>query len=247
MALRTKNRIWIGAAIAACLVCAAMAPSIALATDGDDPDPQPASEKNETVRVFADATGKPLNVEVQTILRNGSGASFLLDETDLTDIVPKDDCSYTTDNADLIWQADGLDVTYTGETAKDAPVGVSVTYTLDGKSVSPDEIAGASGHVTIHYDYANNVIVDGTATPFMMITGLLLDDSKFSNVAVKNGKIISDEDRTIVVGYALPGMQSSLELDKEDMELPAYFEIEADVTDFEINASLTMASTRSLR
>jgi len=243
MAIRMKNWKRIGAVIAACLVCAALAPSIALAADGKDNDPQPASEKNETVRIFADATGKPLNVEVQTILRNGNGDSFLLDETDLTDIVPKDDCGYTVDNADLIWQADGLDVTYTGETAKEAPVGVSVTYTLDGKNVSPSELAGASGHVTIHYDYVNNAIIDGTATPFMMITGLLLDDSKFSNVTVKNGKIISDENRTIVVGYALPGMQTSLELDKEDMELPAYFEIEADVTDFELNASLTMAST----
>ena len=95
MAIRTKNRIRIGAAIAACLVCAAMSPSIALAADGDNAAPQPASEKNETVRIFADATGKPLNVEVQTVLRNGNGDSFLLDETDLTDIVPKDDCGYT--------------------------------------------------------------------------------------------------------------------------------------------------------
>ena len=234
----------IAAAFAAAALCAALAPAAALAADAPADKPELASEKSETVRVIADASGTPIRVEVDTTLYNAQRAAQLVDDSDLTGITPKEDSgTFTEKSGELIWQADGENVAYKGETDKSIPVKVKVTYTLDGKQVAPEDLAGASGHVVVRYDYENTAVVDGTATPFTMISALLLDDERFSNVKATNGKVITDEGRTIVVGYALPGMQESLELSKDDRELPAYFEFEADVNDFELNASLTMAST----
>ena len=36
---------------------------------------------------------------------------------------------------------------------KDAPISLKVTYTLDGKEISPSDLNGQSGHVVIRYDY----------------------------------------------------------------------------------------------
>ena len=51
-----------------------------------------------------------------------------------------------------------------------------------------------------------------------MLSGMILDDDKFKNVEVSNGKAINDGTRTIVAGFALPGMQDSLDIDKDEME-----------------------------
>ena len=55
-----------------------------------------------------------------------------------------------------VWDAAGNDIYYRGDLKKELPVDLSLTYMLDGKIVSADEIAGKSGHVTIRFDYKNN-------------------------------------------------------------------------------------------
>ena len=40
---------------------------------------------------------------------------------------------------------------------KDAPISLKVTYTLDGKEISPSDLNGQSGHVVIRYDYTNEL------------------------------------------------------------------------------------------
>lgn len=128
---------------------------------------------------------------------------------------------------------------------------MKITYTLDGKTVTPDEIKGKSGKVTIRFDYTNNekrtVKVDGKDTqmyvPFLMVTGTVLDNEKFSNVKVTNGKLVNDGDRSAVLGFALPGMQENLGLDKDDYEIPSYVEISADVKDFELMTCMTVGTT----
>ena len=208
---------------------------------------QLATQKDETVYVKTDASGNQNDVKVEVLLRNDNRSETLIDASDLTGIEPGEDSgTFTQNGRELIWQADGENVEYSGKTDSPVPVQVSVSYFLDGQQVSAEGMLGASGHVKVRYDYANSAIADGRATPFLMVTGILLDDSKFSNVTVANGKLIADADRTIVVGYALPGMQASLDIDKEDLDLPSYFEFEADVKDFSLNASLTYASASML-
>ena len=80
-----------------------------------------------------------------------------------------------------------------------------------------------------------------------MATGMFLPTDKFKNVTVDNGKIVSDGDRNIVVGACgLPGLSDSLDLDEEikkDIEIPEGFTIEADVTDYKMETTFTVALT----
>ena len=77
--------------------------------------------------------------------------------------------------------------------------------------------------------------------PFAMLTGLMLDNDVFTNVSVTNGKIMNDGDRTIVAGLAFPGLQESLGLDRDTLDLPDYVEITANVERFELETTVTLA------
>ena len=79
---------------------------------------------------------------------------------------------------------------------------------------------------------------------FMMLSAAVLDSEKFDNVEVTNGKLISDGERLIVTGAALPGLKESLGLDKKenDINIPEYFEFTADVKSFSIGTSITIAT-----
>ena len=130
------------------------------------------------------------------------------------------------------------------------PVEMEISYTLDGKKISPKKLAGKSGHVTIRYDYKNlcktKAVINGAETeinvPFGVITGLVLDDEHFSNIEVTSGKAVSDGTRTVVAGVSLPGLQDNLGLSRELIDLPEYVEISADVEDFRLDMSLTLVT-----
>ena len=80
-------------------------------------------------------------------------------------------------------------------------------------------------------------------TPFVMATGIILPDDKFSNVEVDDGKIINEGSNNIVVGFGMPGMAESLDLDEDAADkLPEGFTVTADVTDFSIGNTITFAS-----
>ena len=56
--------------------------------------------------------------------------------------------------------------------------------------------------------------------------------------------MINDGSRTYVAGFALPGMQASLGLDKDKIKLPDTVEVTADVKDFELATTLTVATNQ---
>lgn len=215
----------------------------------------PAADRNtkdETVYVLASADGSVKKMIVSSWVKNALGEDTLDDVTELTNIENiKGNERYTLggDNA-CVWDAQGNDVYYQGEIDKELPVSVAVSYALDGQPISPEELAGKSGRVSIRFDYTNRqfelVDIDGAQekiyVPFAMLTGVLLDNDRFSHVSVTNGKIVNDGDRTMVAGLAFPGLQDSLSLDRDTLELPDYVEITADVTDFELETTVTIAA-----
>ncbi len=208
--------------------------------------------KNETVYVIADADGTPSKVIVSDWIRNSSASDIIKDVSTLKGIENvKGDEGYTIDESNMYeWQANGSDIYYQGTSDKPLPVGLKITYTLDGKQVSPDELAGKSGNLKMRFDYENRQYqkkkIDGKDekiyVPFVMLTGMIVDNDNFRNVEVSNGKIINDGARTYVIGFALPGMQENLGIDKKDFEIPSYVEISADVSDFELSTTLTLAA-----
>ena len=217
--------------------------------------------KEETVYVNADATGNSDEVTVSDWLKNsGSVSGNLTDESILKEIKNvKGDETFTENGDQLTWNTAGEDIYYQGTTDKELPVSVKLTYFLDGKEVKPDELKGKSGHLKIQVQYTNNekktVTVDGKEeevyTPFIMMTGMILPNETFSNVTIDNGKVISDGSRNIVVGFGMPGLKDSLDLDEETTKeaedkgvtIPENFEMEADVTDFTMSSTFTVALT----
>lgn len=137
--------------------------------------------------------------------------------------------------------ADGAEKT-PGETENgELPVDLSVTYTLDGTEMPPEELAGRSGHAVIRYAFDDRryetAEIKGKQekiyVPFAAVTGMILDHTQFRNVSVSQGKVIDDGSRYVVIGIAFPGVSGNLPADAS-VEIPDFIEIEADVTDFEL-------------
>lgn len=211
-----------------------------------------ANVKDETVYILSEADGSIRKIIVSDWLKNVSGSTKLSDSSDFSGIVNvKSDNGFTSEESGTtLWDAQGEDIYYTGEINKELPITLSVKYYLDGTELSPEEMKGKSGKAVIRFEYINNqyetVKVDGRDekiyVPFAVLTGAMLDNDIFRNVEVSNGKIINDGDRTVVVGTAFPGMQSNLDIDSDKLEIPDYFEITADVDNFEMSETVTVAT-----
>lgn len=192
-----------------------------------------SSGSSETVYVIANADGSAQRVVVSQKYAASDANAAQEAKATLTDPqnVKGDNC----------WQ---------GTTDKALPVTMAVTYTLDGKTVTAEELAGKSGHVTMRFDYTNTQYetrtINGRSAkiyvPFAVLTGALLDSDRFTNVNVTNGKLVDDGDHTVVAGIAFPGLQESLDLDADTLEIPTYVEVEADVTDFTLDTTLTVVT-----
>ncbi|SEF92858.1 putative membrane protein [Eubacterium ruminantium] len=204
------------------------------------------SDKDETVYIIADATGAKKDVIVSEWLKNKDKADVIKDISDLTDIENvKGDETFTQDGNEISWQANGNPIYYQGKTDKEIPVELKITYYLDGEEVTPEQIAGKSGSVKIRFEYINKSKKDDVYTPFIMATGFFFDNTKFSNVSVENGKYVSDGNKSVVIGFGLPGLEESLAADtkKYQFSIPDYFEVTADTTDFKLDMTLTIAAT----
>ena len=218
-----------------------------------------AVSKEETVYVNANADGSEDQITVSNWLKNAGTEKNLKDESELKDIKNvKGDEEFTQSGNELTWQTDGEDIYYQGTTTKEPPVSVKFTYYLDGKEIKPEDLAGKSGKVKIRFDYTNNesrtVNIDGkdleVKVPFLAASMLMLPGDKFKNVKVSGGKVMADQDQSIVIGTAFPGLADSLELKDyeatKDIDLKDYVEITADVENFELDFTATAISTCGL-
>lgn len=216
-------------------------------------------DKAETVYAKADADGTVTETTVEAVLKARDGAT-IEDVAALRDIINKEgDEAYTTgaDNA-LTWENSGNAITYEGKSDAALPVTTRVTYYLNGVETDPADLAGQSGRVRIRFDYTNHtretVTVDGqeytVCVPFTAITAVILDGDKFSNIEADNGKVMELDGTTAVLGTAMPGLADSLRLTEfeplEDTEIPAYFEVSADVTDFSLDFTATILTPSAL-
>ena len=179
--------------------------------------------KDETVYVKLDASGKVSSVTVSDQLKNIGGLKSIEDVSGLKNIENvKGEESFTQDGGKLMWNGAGEDIVYQGTTEKKLPIGIRVSYTLDGKEISAEELTGKSGHLKIRYEYENTTgDGGGSYTPFLMVTGLILNTEKFSDVTIENGKLVSDGDRDLAIGMGIPKMKDALNV--ADIDIPDYF------------------------
>lgn len=215
------------------------------------------ADKDESVYLISDANGNVNKTIVVDHLKNKDKKDTLEDASNLSDIENvKGKEKFTQSGDKLTWQAGGKDIYYQGTATEETPVTQKVTYYLDGKEISPEDLAGKSGKVKIRFDYTNTTSYTETvngekqtvSVPFAAITGLVLGDG-FENIEVTNGKAEVSDSSSVVLGYALPGLKDSLGIKDGDLDsdvnIPEYMEMTADVKNFSMPAAMTFVVNAS--
>lgn len=215
------------------------------------------ADKDESVYLISDANGNVNKTIVVDHLKNKDKKDTLEDASNLSDIENvKGKEKFTQSGDKLTWQAGGKDIYYQGTATEEPPVTQKVTYYLDGKEISPEDLAGKSGKVKIRFDYTNTTSYTETvngekqtvSVPFAAITGLVLGDG-FENIEVTNGKAEVSDSSSVVLGYALPGLKDSLGIKDGDLDgdvnIPEYMEMTADVENFSMPAAMTFVVNAS--
>ncbi len=215
------------------------------------------ADKDESVYLISDANGNVNKTIVVDHLKNKDKKDTLEDASNLSDIENvKGKEKFTQSGDKLTWQAGGKDIYYQGTATEEPHVTQKVTYYLDGKEISPEDLAGKSGKVKIRFDYTNTTSYTETvngekqtvSVPFAAITGLVLGDG-FENIEVTNGKAEVSDSSSVVLGYALPGLKNSLGIKDKDLDgdvnIPEYMEMTADVKNFSMPAAMTFVVNAS--
>lgn len=215
------------------------------------------ADKDESVYLISDANGNVNKTIVVDHLKNKDKKDTLEDASNLSDIENvKGKEKFTQSGDKLTWQACGKDIYYQGTATAEPPVTQKVTYYLDGKEISPEDLAGKSGKVKIRFDYTNTTSYTETvngekqtvSVPFAAVTGLVLGDG-FENIEVTNGKAEVSDSSSVVLGYALPGLKDSLGIKDGDLDgdvnIPEYVEMTADVENFSMPAAMTFVVNAS--
>ena len=205
------------------------------------------TDKVESVFAKADPYGKVEKTEVEVTLK-AKEEKELKDVNKLDNIInTSGDENYEIKDDQIVFENHGSDITYKGTTNKELPVSVNITYYLDNQEISPSELAHKSGHIKMIFTYKNNSTLNNNVqVPFMCVTMLMLDEDKFSNITLENGKLINLSGNKIVALYGEPGLKESLKLYTvdtfDDIELTDSAMVEADVEDFTLDYTSTIVS-----
>lgn len=215
---------------------------ILLKSSGDSKD------KIETTYAIADYDGNINNVIVSEKLMNPKNENELKDFSNLENIEnTSGDEKFNKDGQNLTWNTNGNRIEYKGNTKNELPVKVKISYYLNDKKMSANEIAGRSGNIKIRFDYdiLKEEMVNGKIYkhPYMLASGLMLDNTHFSDINVSSGKAIDDGSKTIVFGTAFPSMNENLGIDKNKLNIPDYVEITGFTDKFSISGTYTLALT----
>lgn len=214
-------------------------------------------EKKETSYLILNADGSVQEQITSDWLHSDDGFDAVTDESGLSDIQNlKSDVMPEQSGNTLKWTTDETDIYYQGKNSAQAPVGVSIEYTLDGKAVTADELKGQSGHLVATVKLTNNtgeeVTVNGkkrTAyTPFFTVAAAVLPSENFKNITTEHGLVESDSKTQVACYLAMPGMKEAVSdllpdsFDKLDDLMLDTLTLEADVTDCTVPTFLFAAA-----
>ena len=214
-------------------------------------------EKKETSYLILNADGSVQEQVTSDWLHSDDGFDAVTDESDLSDIQNlKSDVMPEQSGNTLKWTTDETDIYYQGKNSAQAPVGVSIEYTLDGKAVTADELKGQSGHLVATVKLTNNtgeeVTVNGKKrtvyTPFFTVAAAVLPSENFKNITTEHGLVESDSKTQVACYLAMPGMKEAVSdllpdsFDKLDDLMLDTLTLEADVTDCTVPTFLFAAA-----
>lgn len=218
-------RTGLAALLTVALSVACVPGALALAQDESVKEPgasgasaQPAStatyRKSEVVYANLTASGKPEAVYVVNRF-DVTGAGSIADYGDYTAV------QNLTNQADLkrqgnatVFEAGEGAFFYQGDAARTAlPWRVSLEYKLDGKTVPADQLAGASGALSIRVSTArNDAVPPAFYDSFMMQITFTLPGAVASDVTAEGATVASAGQDTTVAFTVLPGHDGDFEL-----------------------------------
>ena len=214
-------------------------------------------EKKETSYLILNADGSVQEQITSDWLHSDDGFDAVTDESDLSDIQNlKSDVMPEQSGNTLKWTTDETDIYYQGKNSAQAPVGVSIEYTLNGKAVTADELKGQSGHLVATVKLTNNtgeeVTVNGKKrtvyTPFFTVAAAVLPSENFKNITTEHGLVESDSKTQVACYLAMPGMKEAVSdllpdsFDKLDDLMLDTLTLEADVTNCTVPTFLFAAA-----
>lgn len=200
--------------------------------------------KDETVYVVTESDGSQSDLIVSDHLKNKSSKDKIEDVSTLTDIenVKGKEKFTREDDGSLSWNAKGNDIYYEGKTDQEAPVSMDIKYYLDDKEVDGADLSGKTGKVKIVINYTNNTSLNGTKVPFVVLTGMVLENDTFQNVTVSSGKVIDDGQKSFIVGMAAPGVADTLGISEEELGFGSTVEITGDAKKFAPEDMMTVVT-----
>ena len=200
--------------------------------------------KDETVYVVTESDGSQSDLIVSDHLKNKSGKDKIEDVSTLTDIenVKGKEKFTREDDGSLSWNAKGNDIYYEGKTDQEAPVSMDIKYYLDDKEVDGADLSGKTSKVKIVINYTNNTSLNGTKVPFVVLTGMVLENDTFQNVTVSSGKVIDDGQKSFIVGMAAPGVADTLGISEEELGFGSTVEITGDAKEFAPEDMMTVVT-----
>lgn len=220
------------------------------------------STKKDEVRVETDATGKIKTKKASVTILGADSTSPIRDRTLLSDITNVSGKENFTQNSDgtIVWENTGDEINYCGTLNEELPFSMNISYFLDDQEITPEELAGKTGHVKIVYSFENRatvtVKVDGedrsTYVPFLAVTSIALPMDGFENVETLGGGLAVTEfgNEYFLMGVATPGINEALNLEilglDQYVNFPESFGFSADVKDFKMPSTITSLSPHAL-
>lgn len=214
-----------------------------------------AASKSETVYSNLYSNGKAYKTIVSTQLTNEDKSDEITDISNLLNIENTNgDETFKKEGNQIVWDSNGNNIYYKGESDKQLPVECKITYELNGEEISAEELKGKSGNVKIKINYTNNekhiVSINGKQvtmyTPFIIVAGTKIDNAKNKNIQITNGKIVDNGESTLAVGIAMPGMQENIGISKSKIDIPEEIEISMETEDFEMGNIIAVVAVKGI-
>ena len=164
--------------------------------------------KHERVYVVAGTDGTVKSITDSIRLENAEALDELADRTLLTDIQNMNgNETFTLEGETLTWKADGKNVIYQGTSDKTPAVLPVVTLTLDGEEISAADLKEKTGEAVLTVTYRT----EGQA-PVLVLSALPLPENGITDLKAENAAVLTEADRSVLVGWAVPNMDASLQL-----------------------------------
>lgn len=179
--------------------------------------------KEEVVYIMTDASGKTTSLNVVNIF----GAGDITDYGDYSRVKMLTSTEEIKQSGDKVtFHSDADKVYYQGtmDTDTEIPWDISITYTLDGKTVTPEELAGSKGSLDIHIVIADNENCEGDFYEnYALQASFTLDTGLCKNIKAENATLANVGADKQITYTVLPGkgLDAHITADVKNFEMDA--------------------------